>query len=89
MEVVNGQSSQDVTLSFVIPASANKVELEVGKPGVQETAGIPIALGVPNPNSLQVIKGPWSLADEQGNAHQEYDFSLSADWDRVLFLPHG
>jgi hypothetical protein len=47
--VVNGQSSQDVTLSFVIPASANKVELEVGKPGVQETARIPIALGASQP----------------------------------------
>jgi len=47
MEVVNGQSSQDVTLSFVIPASANKVELEVGKPGIQEAARIPIALAQP------------------------------------------
>ncbi len=49
VEVVNGQSSLDVTLSFVIPASANKVELEVGKPGVQETARIPIALGASQP----------------------------------------
>jgi hypothetical protein len=42
--IVNGQSSQDVTLSFVIPASATKVELEVGKPDIQQTARIPIAL---------------------------------------------
>lgn len=42
--IVNGQSSQDVTLSFVIPASANKVELEVGKPDIQQTARIPIVL---------------------------------------------
>ncbi len=42
--ILNGQSSQDVTLSFVIPESANKVELEVGKPSIQETARIPIAL---------------------------------------------
>jgi hypothetical protein len=42
--IVNGQSSQDVTLSFVIPESATKVELEVGKPAIQETARIPIAL---------------------------------------------
>ena len=42
--VVNGQSSQDITLSFVIPESATKVELEVGKPAIQETARIPIAL---------------------------------------------
>ena len=42
--IVNGQSSQDVTLSFVIPASATKVELEVGKPDIQQTARIPIVL---------------------------------------------
>ena len=36
--IVNGQSSQDVTLSFVIPESATKVELEVGKPDIQQTA---------------------------------------------------
>jgi hypothetical protein len=42
--VVNGQSSQDVTMSFVIPEGATKVELEVGKPDIQETARIPIAL---------------------------------------------
>ena len=42
--IVNGQSSQDVTLSFVIPASVTKVELEVGKPDIQQTARIPIAL---------------------------------------------
>jgi hypothetical protein len=41
---VNGQSSQDVTMSFVIPEGANKVELEVGKPAIQQTARIPIAL---------------------------------------------
>jgi hypothetical protein len=41
---IEGQSSQDVTLSFVIPESATKVELEVGKPSAQETARIPIAL---------------------------------------------
>ena len=42
--IVNGQSSQDVTMSFVIPASATKVELEVGKPDIQQTARIPIVL---------------------------------------------
>lgn len=42
--IVNGQSSQDVTLSFVIPQGATKVELEVGKP--EQTARIPIALKV-------------------------------------------
>jgi hypothetical protein len=47
--IVNGQSSQDVTLSFVIPESATNVELEVGKPGIQETARIPIALKVSQP----------------------------------------
>jgi hypothetical protein len=45
--IVEGQSSQDVTLSFVIPASATKVELEVGKTGVQETARIPLDLTAP------------------------------------------
>lgn len=44
--VVNGQSSQDITMSFVIPESATKVELEVGKPEIQQTARIPIALKV-------------------------------------------
>jgi hypothetical protein len=44
--VVNGQSSQDITMSFVIPESATKVELEVGKPDIQQTARIPIALKV-------------------------------------------
>jgi len=44
--IVNGQSSQDVTLSFVVPKSATKVELEVGKPDIQQTARIPIALKV-------------------------------------------
>jgi len=44
--IVNGQSSQDVTLSFVIPERATKVELEVGKPDIQQTARIPIALKV-------------------------------------------
>jgi hypothetical protein len=47
--IVNGQSSQDVTLSFVIPESATRVELEVGKPDIQQTARIPIALRQPNP----------------------------------------
>jgi hypothetical protein len=42
--VANGQSSQDVTLSFVIPSGATKIELEVGKPAIQEAARIPIAL---------------------------------------------
>lgn len=42
--IINGQSSQDVTLSFLIPESATKVELEVGKPDIQQTARIPIAL---------------------------------------------
>jgi hypothetical protein len=44
--VVNGQSSQEVTMSFVVPEGATKVELEVGKPDIQETARIPIALKV-------------------------------------------
>lgn len=44
--IVNGQSSQDVTMSFVIPESAANVELEVGKPDIQQTARIPIALKV-------------------------------------------
>jgi hypothetical protein len=44
--VVNGQSSQEVTMSFVVPEGATKVELEVGKPAIQETARIPIALKV-------------------------------------------
>jgi hypothetical protein len=47
--IVNGQSSQDVTLSFVIPENATKVELEVGKPDIQETARIPIALKASHP----------------------------------------
>jgi hypothetical protein len=47
--IVNGQSSQDVTLSFVIPESATKVELEVGKPDIQQTARIPIALKANQP----------------------------------------
>jgi hypothetical protein len=42
--IVNGQSSEDVTLSFVIPERATRVELEVGKPDIQQTARIPIAL---------------------------------------------
>jgi hypothetical protein len=42
--IVNGQSSQDVALSFVVPESATKVELEVGKPDIQQTARIPIPL---------------------------------------------
>jgi hypothetical protein len=42
--VVNGQSSQDITMSFVIPENATKVELEVGKPDIQQTARIPIVL---------------------------------------------
>jgi hypothetical protein len=42
--IANGQSSQDVTLSFVIPENATKVELEVGKPDIQQTARIPINL---------------------------------------------
>lgn len=42
--IINGQSSQDVTLAFVIPESATKVELEVGKADIQQTARIPIAL---------------------------------------------
>jgi hypothetical protein len=49
--IVNGQSSQDVTLSFVIPESATKVELEVGKPDIQETARIPIALKAIQPEA--------------------------------------
>ena len=33
-------------MSFVIPERATKVELEVGKPDIQQTARIPIALKV-------------------------------------------
>ena len=47
--IVTSQSSQDVTLSFVIPESATKVELEVGKPDIQQTARMPIALQQSNP----------------------------------------
>jgi hypothetical protein len=53
--IVNGQSSQDVTLSFVIPESATKVELEVGKPDIQQTARIPIVL---QPTQAEVIASP-------------------------------
>jgi hypothetical protein len=53
--IVNGQSSQDVTLSFVIPESATKVELEVGKPDIQQTARIPIVL---KPTQAEVIASP-------------------------------
>jgi hypothetical protein len=49
--IVNGQSSQDVTLSFVIPASATKVELEVGKPDLQQTARIQIVLRAIQPQA--------------------------------------
>lgn len=47
--IVNPQSSQDVTMSYVVPASASRVELEVGKPGIQETAKIPIELRAVQP----------------------------------------
>jgi hypothetical protein len=53
--IVNGQSSQDVTLSFVIPESATKVELEVGKPDIQQTARIPIVL---KPTQAEVTASP-------------------------------
>ncbi len=36
--------SQDYSMSYVVPASVNNVELEVGKPGVSEMAKIPIDL---------------------------------------------
>jgi hypothetical protein len=42
--IINPQSSQDITMSYVIPANATSVELEVGKPDIQETARIPIDL---------------------------------------------
>ena len=50
----NGQAmvvSEDtyVTLSFVVPAGTTSVDLEVGRPGVQETAKIPITLGTVKP----------------------------------------
>lgn len=47
--IVNPQSSQDITMSYVIPASATSVELEVGKPSIQETAQIPIDLKAVKP----------------------------------------
>jgi hypothetical protein len=36
-------------MSYLIAANANNVELEVGKPGVQETAKIPIDLKTVSP----------------------------------------
>jgi len=63
--------------------------LKLANPAFRKQPGFQLPWEHPNPNSLQVIKWAWSLADEQGNAHQKYDFSLSADWDRMLFLPHG
>jgi hypothetical protein len=49
--IINGQSSQDITMSFVIPESATKVELEVGKPDMQQTARIPIVLRATQPQA--------------------------------------
>jgi hypothetical protein len=40
--VIASRSSQDVTMSLLIPAGATRVELEVGKPGIQETIKIPL-----------------------------------------------
>lgn len=42
--ILNCPGSQDYSMAYVIPASANSVELEVGKTGVQTTAKIPIDL---------------------------------------------
>ena len=41
--------SQDYSMSYVIPAGANSVELEVGKTDIQQTAKIPIELKTSNP----------------------------------------
>jgi hypothetical protein len=41
---LNSGSSQDYKMSYVIPANASNVALEVGKPGVSELAKIPIDL---------------------------------------------
>ena len=47
--IVNAASSQEITMSFVVPAGTTSVDLEVGRPGVQETAKIPITLGTVKP----------------------------------------
>jgi hypothetical protein len=47
--VLNSGSSQDYTMSYLIATNASNVELEVGKPGVQETAKIPIDLKTVSP----------------------------------------
>lgn len=41
---LNSGGSQDYSMAYVIPANTDKVELEVGKPGVSELAKIPIDL---------------------------------------------
>jgi hypothetical protein len=38
--VIAPHSSQDVTMSLLIPATAARAELEVGKPGIQQTVKI-------------------------------------------------
>ena len=42
--VLASRSSQDVTMSLLIPAAATRVELEVGKPEIQPTFKIPLDL---------------------------------------------
>jgi hypothetical protein len=42
--VIASRSSQDVTMSLLIPATVARVELEVGKPDVQPTVKIPLDL---------------------------------------------
>lgn len=46
---LNSGGSQDYAMAYVVPANTAKVELEVGKPGVSETAKIPIDLKPVNP----------------------------------------
>jgi hypothetical protein len=42
--VIAAHSSQDVTMSLLIPATATRAELEVGKPEIQQTAKIALDL---------------------------------------------
>ena len=42
--VIAPHSSQDVTMSLLIPATATRAELEVGKPEIQQTVKIPLDL---------------------------------------------
>ena len=47
--ILNCPGSQDYSMSYVIPAGANSVELEVGKTDIQQTAKIQIDLKPVNP----------------------------------------